>query len=144
MLTKNHLLTYQMSSAHTAWSWPSIVIDWFRSIRRAHRKPVNNMKINKNSLWASFLWMPAAFNSSKVNPRPSRVLMLYRTVGHRTTGRRVSVGRGWTRAALAKRARARLRLRIGWSNQHRMYFCQSLCRWLLGMEFLPLITIVVD
>ena len=41
------------------------------------------------------------FSSIRVNPRPARALRLYLIVGHRTTGRSLSVGRGATAAALA-------------------------------------------
>merc|ERR1712226_1261054 len=59
----------------------------------------------------------AALSSAKVNPLPARTLMLYLTVGQRTTGRRRLIGRGATRLALAIRALRRLVLLAGWLNQ---------------------------
>lgn len=44
------------------------------------------------------------FSSARVKPRPARTRRLYLMVGHRTTGRSLSMGRGATAAALAWRA----------------------------------------
>ncbi len=52
--------------------------------------------------------MPASLSSSSVKPRPARILVLYRFVCERTTGRSApAVGRGKTALALAARAAAR-------------------------------------
>lgn len=50
--------------------------------------------------WAS----QRTFSSARVKPRPARTRRLYLMVGHRTTGRSLSMGRGATAAALAWRA----------------------------------------
>lgn len=53
------------------------------------------------------------FNSAMVKPRPARTRRLYLMVGHRTTGRSLSTGRGATAAALAMRASRRRCFRPG-------------------------------
>lgn len=53
------------------------------------------------------------FSSARVKPRPARTRRLYLMVGHRTTGRSLSTGRGATAAALAIRASRRRCLRPG-------------------------------
>lgn len=53
------------------------------------------------------------FSSARVKPRPARTRRLYLTVGHRTTGRSLSTGRGATAAALAMRASRRRCFRPG-------------------------------
>jgi hypothetical protein len=68
---------------------------------------------------------PAFLSSSKVNPRPSRILMLYRRPGQRMAGLRRVVGRGARAAARLVRARRRRCLRAGWSNHVRTRRCQS-------------------
>ena len=78
---------------------------------------------------ASFLPIPASFNSANVNPRPSRTFLLYRTVCARTAGRRRVRGRTPRVVALALRAVRRRSLRPGWSNQVRTRRCQSLRKW---------------
>src|SRR5271170_5058243 len=71
------------------------------------------------------MWKPAFLSSSKVNPRPSRILMLYLKPGQRMAGRRRVVGRGARAAARFVRARRRRCFRAGWSNQVRTLRCQS-------------------
>ena len=57
------------------------------------------------------------FSSIKVNPLPALVRRLYLIVGHRTTGRSLSTGRGATAEALATRA-CRLRcFRPAWMDR---------------------------
>lgn len=53
------------------------------------------------------------FSSARVKPRPARTRRLYLMVGHRTTGRSLSTGRGATAAALAMRASRRRCFRPG-------------------------------
>jgi hypothetical protein len=53
-----------------------------------------------------------------VKPRPARTRRLYLTVGHRTTGRSLSTGRGATAAALARRFSRRRCLRPGYSRKN--------------------------
>jgi hypothetical protein len=66
-----------------------------------------------------------------VNPRPSRIFRLYRTVWARTAGRSRDSGRTPRVAALTLRARRRRSLSPAWSNQVRTLRCQSLWKWLL-------------
>lgn len=54
------------------------------------------------------------FSSARVKPRPARTRRLYLMVGHRTTGRSLSTGRGATAAALAIRASRRRCFRPGY------------------------------
>jgi hypothetical protein len=73
------------------------------------------------------------FSSARVKPRPARTRRLYLTVGHRTTGRSLSTGRGATAAALARRASRRRCLRPGYrkfsqSAFHEKIFPLSLYR----------------
>src|SRR5271154_2458136 len=77
------------------------------------------------NFWAFLTWKPAFFSSSKVNPRPSRILMLYLKPGQRMAGRRRVVGRGARDAARFVRARRRRCFRAGWSNHVRTLRCQS-------------------
>merc|ERR1711997_55684 len=65
-------------------------------------------------VWAMFLEMPAAFNSSKVKPRPVRFFMLYLRVGHRMMGLKVLTGRGATPLALAALAFLLRTFLAGW------------------------------
>ena len=53
------------------------------------------------------------FSSAKEKPRPARTRRLYLIVGHRTTGRSLSTGRGATAAAFERRAFRRRSLRPG-------------------------------
>ena len=55
------------------------------------------------------------FNSAREKPRPARTRRLYLIVGHRTTGRSLSTGRGATAVAFVSRALRRRSLRPGCS-----------------------------
>merc|ERR1719245_2052847 len=76
---------------------------------------------------------PAPFNSSRVNPRPARSLMLYLKVGHLTIGLKVFTGLGATLAAFRERFFRRRSFLAGWLNQVFTYVSQSLWKWAFGI-----------
>lgn len=82
---------------------------------RNYIRPTNN-SLQQYHTWNKHEWclltqchqktiLYFTFNSSRVNPRPARTLVLYRTVGHLTDGRRgPQTGLGAMRRALTWRA----------------------------------------
>lgn len=65
----------------------------------------------------SIHWDPCTLSSWREKPRPALTRLLYRRVGHRTTGRSLSTGRGATVAALARRVSRRRCFRPGYNQR---------------------------
>ena len=94
------------------------------------------------TVWAYFGLKPAAFSSSRVNPRPKRILALYFCVGQWITGRSLLSGRGAIAAALAARVRRRDFLREAWFKLMRTFngprddWSHFLWQWMFGTTLL--------
>lgn len=74
------------------------------------------------------------FSSSRVNPLPALILVLYLKVGHLTMGLRdPATGLGAIRLALLTLLSCRLFFLAGWLNQFLTYRCQSLWKCPFGI-----------